>query len=223
VYGRSGSLGILLGVLLFGSIFGLSEVALGDGLKATGFPYRSALLTGMGMGIMGAALALYRKPAIPFTIGLVGASVKLLAIPILGISIMCKANSCLAVALEASALSLVAFVLLRGMDRSIYIRMGAGALAAMLGAVGFFFIGMRVAPCNYLLSFQGNLSGFLGTEGSLWAAFSALLLPLGWWVGEKIKEKAPLFSERKPLYYFASTSIIFLSLGMSAWVIGLGF
>jgi len=214
---------ILLGIFILGSIWGMSEAAIGGGLHAAGFPYRSALLTGIGMGIMGAALVIHRKPAMLIAIGLVAVLVKLMAVPILGVSVTCKANSCVAVLMEAVALSLVGLMLLRQMDKNVHARMGAGALAATLGAIGFFFIGMQVAPCNYLLSFKGNPGGFLAAEGSVWLVFSALLLPLGWIIGEKIRTGfSPWLAERKPLYYLTSISIALFCWGISAWAISLG-
>ena len=221
---RQSPLNILLGIFIFGSIWGASEAALGGGLNAAGFPYRSALLVGIGMAIMGAALVIHRKPIMLLGIGALAMLIKLMAVPILSVPVMCKVNSCIAVLLEAVAFTLVGFVLLRQMDKNIYTRMGAGALAATLGAIGFFFIGIQVAPCNYLLSFSGNLGGFLTSEGLFWAASSAILLPLGWMAGEKVNRVTlPWLVERKPLCYLTSASIVILCWGMSAWVISLGF
>ena len=214
---------ILLGILIFGSVWGTSEAALGGGLHAAGFPYRSALLTGIGMAIMGAALVIHRKPLMLLGVGMVAVLVKLMAVPILSIPIMCKANSCIAVLLEAAAFTLVGLVFLKQLDKNVYNRMGSGTLAATLGAVGFFFIGMQVAPCNYLLGFSGNLGGFLTSEGLLWAAFSTVLLPLGWVAGERLRQETPWLVERKPIYYLISASIVVLCWGISAWVIVLGF
>jgi len=213
---------ILFGVLVFGSIWGMSEAAIGGGLHAAGVPYRSALLIGIGISVMGMALAIYKKPTMLLGIGLITVLIKLMAVPILGVSVMCKANSCIAVLLEASALTLVGLVLVRHMSKNAHTRMGAGASAAIIGAVGFFFIGMQVAPCNYLLGFQGNLGGFMVTEGLLWIAFSAILLPMGWLIGEKLETRTlPWLSKRIALGYAASMSIIVFCWVISAWVISL--
>ena len=216
-------MGILLGVLVLGSIWGMSEATIGGGLHAAGFPYRSGLLAGIGIGIMGAALVIYKRPAMLLGIGSVAVLVKLLAVPILGVPIMCKANSSIAVLLEALALTIVGIMLVRQMDKNVYRRMGCGALAATLGAISFFFIGMQVAPCNYLLGFKGNLGGFLVSEGLVWAAFSAILLPAGYLVGVKLKRKTlPWLVRRMPLYYATSVSIIAFCWGISAVTISWG-
>ena len=211
---------LTVGILMFGSIWGLSEVALGGGLQAANFPYRAGLLTGIGMAIMGIALVIYKKPAMLIGIGLVTVLVKLLAVPILHISVMCKANSCIAVFTEAIALSLLAFLLLREMGKNIYMRMGSGALAAIAASVCFYFVGMQVAPCQYLLSFTPG--GFIVTEGLIWAAFSAILLPLGYLVGEKLASINSPVLTRRPIYYAASVSTVLFCWGVSALAIAAG-
>lgn len=212
---------ILIGILVFGSIWGLSEAALGGGLRAANFPYRAGLLTGIGIAIMGMALVIHKKPAMLIGIGLVAMLVKLLAVPILHISVMCKANSCIAIFTEAVALSLVAFLLMSEMGKSVHARMGSGALAAIIASVGFYFVGIQVAPCKYLLSFTPG--GFIVTEGLIWAAFSAILLPIGYLAGMKLEAKAfPLLARRMPLYYATSGAIIALCWGISAIAIVAG-
>jgi len=163
---------------------------------------------------MGIALVIHKKPAMLIGIGLVTVLVKLLAVPILHISVMCKANSCIAVFTEAVALSLVAFLLMSEMGKSIHARMGTGALAAIIASVGFYFIGMQVAPCKYLLSFSPV--GFIVTEGLIWAAFSACLLPLGYLAGMKLEPKAfSLLTRKTSLYYAATVATIFICWGVS--------
>ncbi|RLC61045.1 MAG: hypothetical protein DRI01_09160 [Chloroflexi bacterium] len=217
---RQGLVYVIIGILVFGSLWGLSEVALGGGLHATQFPYRAGLLAGIGMALMGMALVIHKKPAMLIGIGLVAVLVKLLAVPMLHISVTCKANSCIAVFTEAVALSLIAFLLLNQMGKSVHARMGSGALAAIIASVGFYFIGMNVAPCNYLLSFSPG--GFIVTEGLIWAAFSAILLPLGYLAGEKLAAKNFSVLARRPLYYATSVVMICLSWGLSALAIAAG-
>jgi hypothetical protein len=212
---------LIIGILVFGSIWGLSEVVLGGGLSAAHFPYRSGLLTGIGIGLMGMALAIYKKPAMLVGIGLVTVLVKLLAVPILHISVMCKANSCLAVFTEAVTLSLVAFLLMSEIGKSVHARMGGGAAAAIIASVAFYFIGMQVAPCNYLLSFTPG--GFIVTEGLICATFSAILLPLGYLTGIKLEAKVfPWLTRKMSLYYATTAATIVICWGVSAIAIASG-
>jgi hypothetical protein len=61
--------------------------------------------------------------------------------------------------------------------------MAMGGGAVLLASAAFYIAGMHVAPCAYLLSFK-TLGAFIVTEGLVWAAFSAILLPLGCAAGE---------------------------------------
>jgi hypothetical protein len=133
---------------------------------------------------------------------------------------MCKANSCIAVFTEAVALSLIAFLLMSEMGKSVHVRIGTGALAAIVASVGFYFIGMQVAPCKYLLSFTPG--GFIVTEGLIWAAFSAIFLPLGYLAGEKLVAITPPVLTRRPIYYAVSASTVLLCWGLSAVAIMAG-
>ena len=199
---------ILIGILVLGSIWGLSEVAVGGGLRAVGFPYRAGLLTGIGIGIMAVALAIYKKPAMLIGIGLTAVLFKLLAVPVVHLPVQKCANALVAVGLEVLAISLVAGLLMKRMDKSALTRMGAGALVALLAAISFFFIGMRVAPCSYLLSFSGNPVGFMAEEGLIWALFSAFLLPVGYLVGMKLQPKVAYMLTAKPRFSYAAGTTI---------------
>jgi len=205
---------ILIGILFFGSIWGLFEVVLGSGLRAIDSPYRAGSLLGMGMLIMGIALAIYKRPAMLVGIGLIAGLFKLLAVPILHISIMCKANSSIAVLIESLALSLVAIALMERMDRGVYTRMGAGGLAALISAGSFYFVGMRVAPCPYLLSF--NLWGFLAKEGLSWMTFSAILLPVGYLAGLKLRPTMAHLLTTKPTFGYATC----IAISAVCWGVG---
>lgn len=211
---------LIITVLVLGSIWGLSETVLGGGLRAVNFPYRAGLLTGIGMAIMGIGLAAYKNPAPLFGIGLITVLVKLLAVPILHCSVACKANSCIAVLIQTASLALVALPLRSNMAKSVHARMAAGALAALIASVSFYFVGMRVAPCQYLLSFTPGK--FVVTEGLVWAAFSAVLLPLGYLAGEKLTAATPAISASLPVYYAASALVVLLCWGLSALAIAAG-
>ncbi len=111
---------------------------------------------------------------------------------------------------------------MRKTDRNVYARMGGGALAALMASAGFYFIGTRAVPCNYLLSFATPMS-FVVKEGLVWAAFTALLLPLGYLAGEKLSAKPlPTLTGRSFAYYTTVGSIVVLSWGTSALAITAG-
>ncbi len=213
---KQGLVHLLVAILVFGSLWGLSEVVVSGGLRAANFPYRSGLLTGIGMAAMGMSLATTRRLLVPLGVGLVAVMVGALVVPVLHVSIMCKANSLLAVGVESASLSLVAFVLMRKAN-NVYAQMATGALAALTAAAVFYFAGTHLAPCAYLLSFTPQ--SFLITEGLVWSAFSAILFPLGYLAGrELVARPLPALSA----YYGTAAFVVMLCWGASALAIAAG-
>jgi len=201
---------VVIAILVLGSLWGLSEVVLGGAMGAAGLPYRAGILTGIGIGIAGIAAGAFRKPFMPAGIALVAVSCKQLVVPILHVSVMCKANSCLAVMLEGLALAGVVSLAGRKLDRGYLAQIAGGVSAALLASAAFYFTGMRVAPCQYLLSFNrpGGLVAFVAVEGLVWAAFSALLFPVGYRLGARLRDTAVVLGSRKPLFYYATATAL---------------
>lgn len=200
---------LLFAVLALGSICGLLEVVFGGFLHQIKFPYRVGLLTGLGFGVIGFGLAIFKKPFMAIWIGLVAVLCKQMVVVILYISVMCKINSCLAVLFEYGALAGIAAITINGIKENTSIRMLTSSSAALVGSVAFYFVGMQVAPCQYLLSFNhpGGFGAFLINEGLIWAAFSAILFPLGWLAGEKFTEKTFVLLARKPRLFYIGTTL----------------
>ncbi|UCC77066.1 MAG: hypothetical protein JSW37_01525 [Anaerolineales bacterium] len=214
---------IAIGIVVFGSLWGLTEVVVDGVVRAAGLPYRAALLTGIGMGLMAAGVAAYNRLWLPVAGAGVAVAVKLLVVPILHVPASCKANSSLAVALEALALAAAVAVVGRGM-RSTKNQVAAGVMAALGSATAFWAAGMRLAPCNYLLSFNrpGGLLAFMAAEGVPWALASALLVPVGYWLGARIRQKTPEWQQRPSLYYLGSGAIAACCWVASAFAIAAG-
>lgn len=215
---------ILFAILVFGSLWGLFEIALGGALRMTDFPYRAALLTGMGMGfITGMALGIYRRPSMAFGIGIIAALTKLMVVPIQRVPVTCPANSCLAVVLEASTLGAVAFLMVKKLEGNLYYQILTGASAAIAGSMLFWVAGMHVAPCKYLLFFSGAPVKWFLKEGLLWAAFSGILFPVGYQAGVKLREKvASIFIERPLIAWAGSIAVVVISLTLSAVLLRAG-
>jgi len=53
---------IWITVLVLGSLWGFTEVVLSGAISAAGLPYRSAILTGIGMGLMAVAFGAFKRP-----------------------------------------------------------------------------------------------------------------------------------------------------------------
>jgi hypothetical protein len=207
---------IAVAVLVLGSLWGLAEVLLNDAVRASGLPVRAGVMTGFGMLSMGVLLGYSRKPLALLAIPVVAVLVKQMIVPIVGASVLCKANSCIAVMFEASLLAGAAMVATKGMKRSRSARAATGAGAGLLSAVPFYFVGLAVAPCNYLLSFDraGGFAAFMIQEGLVWAAFSAVLFPVGHAIGSSVRDPALAFEARKPSFYYAAA----LGVVVACWV-----
>ncbi|HHO76825.1 MAG TPA: hypothetical protein ENN05_10420 [Deltaproteobacteria bacterium] len=202
---------ILIMVLVLGTLWGFSEVVLSDAIKILGIPYRAGILTGIGMGIMGIALGYGRKVLPLIAIALVTMAAKQLVVPVLQCSVLCKANSCAAVLLQGGALCGAAAIAGQKLHNLKSARLVTPVSAALLAAGAFYFIGMRLAPCPYLLSFNhpGGLLSFFGAEGLSWAVFSGILFPAGYKLGSVLKNTVPAIKTTRPAaYYITAASVL---------------
>ncbi|MDA3792816.1 MAG: hypothetical protein PF545_04065 [Elusimicrobia bacterium] len=217
---------LVIAVIALGALCGLAEVVVGNWLRNAGFPYRSGLLTGIGLAVLGFGIAIFKKPLMAIGIAFVAILVKQMTVPILGVSVMCKMNASIAVMLEYAALGgLGALFFNKIKGKGIKNKALVGGGAAFTGAVSFYFIGMQVAPCKYLLSFAG-LTGFgsyLSIEALSWTLFSAVLFPVGWKMGEKASSSVIEIMESKPAVFYAVSAVtVIFSVAVSGMVISKG-
>ena len=199
-------------ILVLGSLWGFSEVVLSNAIQASGIAFRAGILAGIGMGIMGIALGFNRKVLPLIGIALVTILAKQLVVPVLQCSVLCKANSCAAVFLQGGALCGVAAIAGQKLHSAQPARLITPISAALVSAGAFYFIGMGLAPCPYLLSFNhsGGLLSFMAIEGLAWAAFSTILFPAGYTIGLVLKNTLPEMKTAKPVTYYitAVTALI---------------
>ena len=216
---------VLIGVLVFGSIWGLLEATLGGFFNLVIFPNKGAIMGGIGMAIMGAALAIYRKPAMLPGIGIVAASFKwlnswLLFVPVSAVHII---NPAMAILLESVAFSLVVTFLMYRIDRNVYVGAWAAFLAGLMSvtAYGYFSLHIMHAPLFERMGVS-SLPEFIAGHGVIQAVFFGMLAPLGYLVGKKLAAASPVFL-RRPLYYYAtSAAIVCVCLVVSAIAIRAG-
>jgi len=140
---------VALVILVVGSAWGFLEVVLGGAMKSASIPYKGDLLTGLGIGLIALAAAALARPLAGLGIAAIAVAVKQLAVPILGLSSFCGANSCLAVGLTGGAVAALAALASRRLGRGVLPRVAVGAVAGLASAVGFYWLGMRLAPCPY--------------------------------------------------------------------------
>jgi hypothetical protein len=179
-------------------------------MKAGNVPYKGDVLTGLGIGLMAIGFALFRKPVMLIGIAAVAVLVRQTAIPILHLSTFCKANSCLAVMLGGGALAGSVALAGRRIGTSKVSRIAAGLSAGLMAGIGFYFIGMRVAPCRYLMSFSrpGGFAAWMVHEGLIWAGLGAVCFPLGYLVGERVRDRVLGLRLASPHLYYAASGVV---------------
>jgi len=206
--------GFILAMFVLGSICGLVEV-IGKGILHQLDLHLSGLLIGLDSILIGIGLAMYKNPLMIIGMGFIACIYKQLVVPIHGISFMCEANACLAVMLEYGSLAGISAFTLNGMGKNKSSRIFTGGAGVLLGAIIYYFAGMRVNPCPYMLTFNspGGFTAFIAKEGLIWASFTAILFTLGWSVGERFSDKPSiLMKENAHLYYLKSALVIVICL-----------
>ena len=221
---RQGVVHLIIGIIVFGSIWGFLEATLGGFLHMILFPNKGAIMGGIGIAIMASALAIYRKPSMLPGIGMVAASFKLLdvwlfSLPIASIHII---NPAMAIIFESLAFGLVAVFVMDKMAKNALTGVGVGVLAGLVSAAAWVYFAIYVMNAPQYARVVFTAGGFIANQGIIQAVFFGIFLPLGYVAGEKLTAKASAFVNR-PLYYAASAAVICLCWGISiiATIVGL--
>ncbi len=191
--------------LLLGSVWGFFEVFFKDVLGMGGKPFASAIMTGIGVAVMAIGYGMFRKAGMFFMISLFTIMARMIVVPVLGCSPMCRANSVVALALLGASTALAFGVSSRVMKNS-YKTGGLWAGAGVfVSGVAFYFGGMACAPCQYLQNFasHGGLVSFLKVEVMYWSLFSALLFYPGYRAGVLVRDAMTALRESRPVHYYA--------------------
>ena len=220
----TGLVRIIIGILVFGSIWGLIEATLGGFLHMIIFPNKGAIMGGIGVAIMATALAVYRKPAMLAGIGIVAASFKLLdvwlfSLPVASIHII---NPAMAIIFESLAFGLVAVFIMNKIAKNVFTGIGAGVLVGLVSAIAWVYFAIYVMNAPLYARVVFTAGGFIANQGVALAAFTAVLLPLGYLAGEKLATRTPPVLARRPIYYAVSASTVLFCWGISALVISAG-
>jgi len=223
---------IFLGIVAFGCIWGLLEAITFGGLLhsywGAFFPYHLCpcflMAATFGSFVMGAALAIYKKPYLLAGIGVVAALFCFLAIPFLPTpvrSTFCGpvVSSVTATIMGSISLALVASFLMKRLDRNMLTRVGVGALSTILAATLFIIAtayGIDKPICADL-GYARPLPDFLGIGGMVWMVLTAALFPLGYSVGVKLRSwLVSRLVMRPSLSYATVATAIFLCCGLGA-------
>jgi hypothetical protein len=179
-------------------------------------------MSGIGMAIMGVALAIYRKPFMLPGIGIVAASYKwlnswLLFVPPSAVQIV---NPAMSIVFEALAFSLVAVFLMNRMEKNVYIGVWGAFLAGFVSAIAYVYFAVYAthSPIFARLGIK-SIGEFIAGNGVIQAIFCGILAPLGYLAGRKLAEVISHVSARKSVYYAISTATVLGCLGFSALAI----
>jgi len=222
----------LLGMVVFGCIWGFLEAVTFAGMLhkywEIFFPYHLCpcflMAAIFGSFVMGSALAVYKKPVMLIGVGLIAAAAGWLSVPFLPDSVRATyygpwiANAT-AVIVGAFSLALVAAFLMKRIERSVPIRIGVGVLSGLIAPTLFILVtayGVDKTICADL-GYARPLPDFLGVGGMYWMVAQAIMLPLGYLVGEKREGLRswlfPRLQKKPSLVYTGLAAIIALCFG----------
>jgi hypothetical protein len=217
---------IVIGILVFGSIWGFFEATLGGFLNMIIFPNKGAIMGGIGMAIMSAFLAIYKKPlALPF-IGVIAASFKLLNIWLVfvPISLVNVINPAMAIILEATVFGLIAVLVLKMMKRNPVASIGVGVLVGLIAATAYVYFAVYVthSPIFKRLGIS-SVQQFIAGSGVIQAVFFGIFVPAGYALGNKLANIKIAALSRPSLKYAVSAAVIVACWGISALTVITGF
>jgi hypothetical protein len=207
----SGSiLRVIIGILVFGSIWGLVEATLGGALHLIHFAYKGAITGGIGMSIMAAFVVMYRQPKLAFCIAVIAALFKPLSAVIYGQPIFAPFvyNPASAILLEGLAFSLVVSLLFKGFESSIKTRIGAGVAAGYLSIILFGILASAVGMGNWATWGLADRVSSVFANGTGLAIVGTGLLLLGHLVSTKLRPNFWQLMTARPRAFYASTIAI---------------
>jgi len=208
-------------VILAGSIWGLSEVALNQTIITLGLPLRAAILTGIAFMIMGVIGGLLKKARYMMMVVIPALVIVQMGVVLCGNSAACKTNTCVALISHAGMLSALLSMTGTGNKKiSTKKTFLLGSAAALSSATAFYFIGMRCAPCPYLLSFNSaaGFASYLYAEALPWMIFAGAGFSAGYIIGTKKSQSTDILSIKIRVPQLAAG----LSIAMICWIASAG-
>ncbi len=201
---------VVIGILVFGSVWGLVEATLGGALHLVHFAYKGAITGGVGMAIMAAFVVMYRRPRLVFWLGVIAALFKPLSALIYGQPVFAPfvVNPASAILLEALGFTLVVSLLYKGFEGSIKTRIGVGVAAGYLSIVLFAILASALGMGKWAALGFGERATAALTDGTALAIVGTGLLLLGCLVSTKARPNFWQFMTAKPKAFYASNIAI---------------
>ena len=201
---------LVIGILVFGSVWGLVEATLGGALHLIHFTYKGAITAGIGMSIMATFVVIYRQPRLVFFIAAIAAMFKPLSALIYGQPVFAPfvVNPASAILLEGLAFSLVVSLLYKGFESSIKTRIGVGVAAGYLSIALYGVIASAAGMGIWASWGLAERASSVLANGTGLAIVGTCLLLLGHLVSMRLRPKLWQFSDLKPKAFYASTIAI---------------
>jgi len=201
---------VLLGILVFGSVWGLVEATLGGALHLVHFAYKGAVTGGVGMAIMAAFVATYRRPKLVLWLGVIAALFKPLSALIYGQPVFAPfvVNPASAIILEALGFTLVVSLVFKGFEGTVKTRIGAGVAAGYLSIILYAVAASALGLGKWASWGLAERLTSVATDGTALAIVGTVLLLLGYLVSTKFRPSFWQFVTVKPRAFYASTIAI---------------
>ena len=215
----------LLNIVAFGALLGLAEACLGKFIRSAGLP-RSPFVTGIGFLIMALGLAIFKQARIIPGIILMGILNKWLAVPILGLPLLCQVNDHFAILLNGAFLYAGVSAFKKYIASGWKAQSAVAGLSAFGASTTFFALGRFLAPCGHLLSFRyaGGVATYFLTRIVPAALLAAVFFPLGYALGRWLEKwLLPLWLARKPLLIPLAGAFTAACLGLTVLLTAAGF
>ena len=203
---------VMLGILVFGSVWGLVEATLGGALHFIHVPlfYKGAIPGGIGMAIMATFVVMYRRPKLVFFIAAIAAMFKPLSAVIYGQPVFAPfvVNPASAILLEGLAFTLVVSLLFKGFESSTKMRIGTGVAAGYLSATLYAILASSLGMGSW--AHMGVAEGVATalTIGTSLAIVGTCLLFLAYLVGTKLRQNFWQLMTVRPRAFYAGTIAI---------------
>ena len=200
----------IVGIVLFGSIWGLVEATLGGALHLVHFAYKGAITGGIGMAIMATFVVMYRQPKLVFCIAVIAALFKPLSAVIYGHPVFAPfvVNPASAILLEGLGFTVVVSLLFKGFENSIKTRIGAGVAAGYLSIILFGVLASAVGMGNWASWGLAERVSSVFANGTGLAIVGTSLLLLGHLVSTKLRPNFWQFMTVKPKAFYAGAIAI---------------
>ncbi len=201
---------VVLGILVFGSVWGLVEATLGGALHLVHFAYKGAITGGVGMAIMAAFVATYRRPKLVFWLGVIAALFKPLSALIYGQPVFAPfvVNPASAIILEALGFTLVVSLLFKGFEGNVKSRIGAGVAAGYLSIILYAVAASALGLGKWASWGLAERLTSVAIDGTALAVAGTGLLLLGYLASMKFRPSFWQFMTVRPKAFYASTIAI---------------